>query len=182
MRCSCVKHLLIFLCYLSFVCRPLVLFMQIILHCELLLKPSPLLYKGIKLQCHVVQHSKQVLAPIPLSLMCLQEDMFDLDKIFVPINTVHLHWQMACICLKTRTIEYYDSFRGTNPNCMKVMLHHPICVIPRFNTRMLQKAQELQKNKKIAYTLLTHHSTGSSKEKQYFYVICLFCNNMSLRC
>ena len=37
------------------------------------------------------------------------KDVFALNKIFFPINIVNLHWALACVFMKERTIQHFDS-------------------------------------------------------------------------
>ena len=41
-------------------------------------------------------------------------DVFECDKIFVPINTNNSHWTLAVIFVKSTTIKYYDSLMSYN--------------------------------------------------------------------
>eukprot|EP01083_Nonionella_stella_P090835 253826_1 len=41
-------------------------------------------------------------------------DIFELDRVFVPIHVNISHWVLACLNMKTKTIEYYDSMGGSN--------------------------------------------------------------------
>lgn len=38
--------------------------------------------------------------------------IFDLDKIFIPINTGNTHWTLAVVYVQEKKISYYDSFHG----------------------------------------------------------------------
>jgi sentrin-specific protease 1 len=39
-------------------------------------------------------------------------DVFEMDKIFFPINLSNTHWAMAVVCIQKLEIHYYDSMSG----------------------------------------------------------------------
>ncbi|CAM9846570.1 unnamed protein product [Ascophyllum nodosum] len=48
--------------------------------------------------------------------------VFELDKIFFPVNVSNMHWCMAVIYVQQKRIHYYDSMGGTGKTVMKCLL------------------------------------------------------------
>jgi len=46
-------------------------------------------------------------------------DILSQDKVILPVHVGNNHWCLACINLKDRRFEYYDSLLGKNPTCLK---------------------------------------------------------------
>ena len=46
-------------------------------------------------------------------------DIFSYDILLIPIH-LDVHWCMATVDFKKRSINYYDSMLGDNPKCLKV--------------------------------------------------------------
>ena len=43
-------------------------------------------------------------------------DIFEYDKIFIPINISNGHWTLAVISMQLLEIKYYDSLNGNGMN------------------------------------------------------------------
>lgn len=54
-------------------------------------------------------------------------NLFEMQKVFVPLHEHSNHWTMAVINIKDKRFEYYDSFQSRNMECLRVRLHiHPL--------------------------------------------------------
>jgi sentrin-specific protease 1 len=50
-------------------------------------------------------------------------NVFNMDKLYFPINIGNVHWAMAVIFMRYKTIIYYDSFRGSGETFVNTLLH-----------------------------------------------------------
>ncbi|CAN0233793.1 unnamed protein product [Discosporangium mesarthrocarpum] len=48
--------------------------------------------------------------------------VFELDKVYVPVNVNNMHWCMAVIYIQQKRIQYYDSMMGTGEPTLKSLL------------------------------------------------------------
>ena len=46
------------------------------------------------------------------------QDIFSLDKVFVPINLSNTHWTLAVVYMRLKEIHYYDSMSGSFNDCL----------------------------------------------------------------
>ena len=53
-------------------------------------------------------------------LPCAQVDLFAMDVIMVPIH-LGMHWCLAAIDIRAKTVTYYDSLLGDNQQCVQAL-------------------------------------------------------------
>jgi Ulp1 protease family, C-terminal catalytic domain len=58
------------------------------------------------------------------SLCLVGKDLFKLEKIFFPINEGQLHWTSACIFMKEKRIQFYDSFGGSGESYLEDLFQY----------------------------------------------------------
>lgn len=51
-------------------------------------------------------------------------DMFDMEKVFFPINLKNTHWTLAVIFMQRKIIRYYDSMAGAGDRHLKALLQY----------------------------------------------------------
>jgi hypothetical protein len=49
-------------------------------------------------------------------------DIFLYQRLLIPINRENVHWALALIDMRTRTISYYDSLRGSGADVIKTLI------------------------------------------------------------
>jgi sentrin-specific protease 1 len=50
-------------------------------------------------------------------------NVFNMDKLYFPVNIANAHWAMAVIFMRYKTIIYYDSLRGSGETFVDTLLH-----------------------------------------------------------
>ena len=51
-------------------------------------------------------------------------DIFDLDKIFFPINISQSHWILVVVYMKSKKIQFYDSMKGEHRNYLNAIFQY----------------------------------------------------------
>jgi sentrin-specific protease 1 len=52
------------------------------------------------------------------------EDIFGLDKVFIPVNVSNVHWTCAVIFVQEKRIQYFDSMGGDGTYYLKALLEY----------------------------------------------------------
>jgi len=80
-------------------------------------------------------------------------DIFQLDKIIIPVH-LGAHWCLACVSIKRKRIEYYDSMGGTNIHCRKCLRQY------------ITDEYKLKYSKELDLSEWTDHAPGSKVPQQ----------------